>query len=85
MSGSTVNMIILIKTLFCFSGLPVMEKVGCSYEPFLLHWIHSESREEQLGQFENVIEAMELSEAGELQCQEFEKSSCCRGNDKLCC
>ena len=80
MSRTTLNVMFLMKTLHCFAGLPVMEKVGCSYEPVLLHWIHPEPREEQLGQFENVTQTMELSEAGELQCQEFKKSSCCRGN-----
>ena len=62
-----------------FLGLPVMEKVGHSHESLVLYRIHPEPREEQLRQPENVVEIVELRQAGELQRQEPQEGPRSRG------
>lgn len=63
------------------SGLSVMEKVGHSHESLVLYRIHPEPREEQLRQPENVVEIVELRQAGELQRQEPQEGPRSRGEN----
>ena len=68
----------IFKNMF-LSGLPVMEKVGHTHESLVLYRIHPEPREEQLRQPENVVEIVELRQAGELQRQEPQEGPRSRG------
>ena len=62
-----------------------MEKVGHSHESLVLYRIHPEPREEQLRQPENVVETVELRQAGELHRQEPQEGPRSRGENRDGC